>query len=135
MPVLPVDFADGDPQHPEAHNATNAVVNDLAPFTIGGVILNPTGARDVVVWTAPYACTVTSVRGYRRGGSAASVNARRNASQLLAADLSIPTEDTWAVNSSPQNADVAEGDTIEIQLVSVTGSVTDIAVQLGLTRV
>src|SRR3990167_2355378 len=47
-------------------------------FSRGGTVLDPAAtARNVPVWRAPFACTVTNVRGYRVGGTGAVINARR----------------------------------------------------------
>jgi hypothetical protein len=91
-------------------------------FTVGGAILDPTGARDFTVWRAPFACTVTNVRARRRGGTAASVNARRNALALLAADLSVTSVNTWMDGGSVQNASFAAGDELELRIISVSGA-------------
>jgi hypothetical protein len=103
--------------------------------SVGGVILDPSGARNVMVWRAPYACTVTNVRGHRKGGTGATVNARKNqASNFLSSALSLATADQWDDGGAVQNTSLAAGDDIEIMLVSITGAVTEIAIQVDLTR-
>lgn len=116
----------------------NGVNVELAstPITVGGVFLDPTAARNVMVWRAPYACTVTNVRGHRKGGTGATINARKNqASNHLASALSLVTADAWADGGAVQNATLAAGDDIEIMLVTVTGAVTEISIQVDLTKV
>jgi len=104
------------------------------PFSAGGVILSPAGALNVMVWRAPFACTVTNVRGHRVGGSAATINARKNqASNLLASALSLGTADAWADGGAVQNASFSAGDDLEIMLVTVTGA-TQIAIQVDFVR-
>lgn len=104
------------------------------PFSAGGVLISPSAAINVMVWRAPFACTVTNVRGHRIGGSAATVNARKNqASNLLASALSLGTADAWADGGAVQNASFAAGDDLEIMLVTVTGA-TQIAIQVDFVR-
>lgn len=104
----------------------------------GGTIFNPDGisaAVNIIVWRAPFACTVTNVRGYRVGGTGATINARRNGtSNHLASALSLTSADTWMDGGSVQNTAYAAGDKLEIMVVSATGSPTQVAVQVDFTR-
>lgn len=101
----------------------------------GGSILDPSGARDITIWRAPYACTVTAVKGYRVGGTGAAVNARRNGTaNHLASDLSMTSAATWQDGGSVQNTAYAAGDSLEIRLISIAGSPTLITIQVELTR-
>ena len=104
----------------------------------GAEIYNPSGivqADNIICWRAPYACTVTNVRGYRVGGTGATVNARKNgASNHLASALSLTSADTWQDGGAVQNTSYAAGDKMEIMLVSVSGSPTQIMIQIDLTR-
>jgi hypothetical protein len=105
-------------------------------FSIGGPILDPTGARDIMVWRAPFACTVTNVRAHRKGGTGASVNARRNQSGTnhLSSSLSVSSADTWMDGGSVQDAAYAAGDDLELRLISITGAVTEITIQVDFIR-
>lgn len=102
----------------------------------GGTLVNPYGIDDainIICWRAPFACTVTAVKGYRVGGSGATVNARRNGSEdFLASALSLTSADTWTDGGSVQNAALAAGDKVEIMIVSTTGSPTQLAVQVDI---
>lgn len=103
----------------------------------GGTLLNSAGVAtaNVIVWRAPYACTVTNVRGYRVGGTGATINARKNgSSNHLASALSLTSADTWTDGGAVQNTAYAAGDKLEIMVVSVTGTPTQIAVQVDFTR-
>lgn len=105
-------------------------------FSKGGTMVNSSGlsALTAIAWRAPFACTVTNVRGYRVGGSAATINARRNGTDNhLASDLSLGSADTWADGGAVQNTAYAAGDKLEIMLVSVTGA-TQVAIQVDFTR-
>jgi hypothetical protein len=104
-------------------------------FTKGGVFFDPTGARNAPVWRAPHACTVTNVRGYRVGGTGATVNARKNGTlDLLAAALSLTAADSWMDGGAVQNTALAAGDKLEVMLVSVAGSPTEVTIEVDLTR-
>ena len=105
-------------------------------FSRGGTVLDPAAtARNVPVWRAPFACTVTNVRGYRVGGTGASINARLNgASNHLASNLSLASADTWTDGGAVQNAAYAAGDRLEIMIVSTAGSPTEVAIQVDFTR-
>lgn len=104
-------------------------------FSGSGVVLDPTGAVNIIVWRAPFACTVTAVKGYRVGGSGASVNARKNGtSNHLNTALSLTSADTWMDGGTVQNTAYATGDKLEIMIVSVSGSPTQVAVQVDFTR-
>ena len=97
----------------------------------GGTIVDGGGigaALNVIVWIAPYACTV--------GGTGATINARKNgASNHLASALSLTSADTWMDGGSVQNTSYSAGDKLEIMAVSVTGSPTQVAVSVYFTRV
>jgi hypothetical protein len=103
-------------------------------FTVGGVVLDPAGARDMTMWRAPFACTVTNVRARRRGGTGASVNARKNTSALLASNLSVATADTWTDGGAVQNQSFALGDELELRVISITGAVTELSFVVEFTR-
>jgi hypothetical protein len=115
--------------------SATAFAFESVPFSRGGTVLDPTGARIVMVWRAPFACTVTAVKGHRKGGTGATVNARRNqASDHLATDLSLVTVDAWADGGAVQNTAYAAGDDLEIEIASIAGAVTEIAIQVDFTR-
>lgn len=111
---------------------------DLADLTFarGGTILTPSGAEDVIIWRAPFACEAYAVRGYRIGGSGATVNARRNGTDAhLAGDLSLTSTATWIGTETVQNAAYAVGDKLEIRLMSVAGSPSQVAIQVDFRRI
>jgi len=100
----------------------------------GGTVLDP-DVRNIIVWRAPFTCTVTNVRGYRVGGTTASINARRNGtSNHLASDNVIGTADVWDDGGAVQNIAYAVGDKLEIMITVVTGSPTQVAVQVDFRR-
>jgi hypothetical protein len=100
----------------------------------GGTVLSPTVAINVIVWRAPYNCTLTNVRGYRVEGTGATINARLNgASNHLAAALSLTNADEWMDGGAVQNTAYVAGDKLEIMVVTVAGSPTQVAIQVDLT--
>lgn len=106
----------------------------------GGTIVNGDGigvAINVIAWIAPYACTVTAVKGYRVGGTGATVNARKNGvgGAHLASHLSLTSADTWMDGGAVQNTSYAAGDKMEIMIVTATGSPTQLGVSVYFTRV
>lgn len=106
------------------------VLSSTASATKGLVVTTPTGAVSYAIWRAPKACTVLAVRGYRQGGSGATVNAQKNALDLLAADLSLSTDTTWLSGPSVQNASMAVGDTLTVAVRSVAGTPAAVTVQV-----
>lgn len=112
--------------------AEAAEVEEVKPnFTKGGIMINPTAAINVIIWRAIVPCNVLNVRGYRVGGTDATVNARRNgADNHLASALSLTSTDTWITGGAVQNTAYAAGDKLEIMLVTLTGAPTQIAIQV-----
>jgi hypothetical protein len=104
----------------------------------GGALVSAAGlsaGANVIVWYASFRCRVLNVRGYRVGGSGATVNARRNgADNHLASAVSLTGADTWTDGGTVQNATYAIGDKMEIMIVTVAGSPTQVAVQVDLRR-
>lgn len=111
--------------------------NVLKNFERGGALFVAAGitaAADIVIWQATEACSVQFVKGYRAGGSAAAINARKNGSlEHLSGDLSLTPAATWVSSTSIINANYAVGDSMEIRLKSVSGNPTEIAIIVGLT--
>ncbi|MEV0917855.1 hypothetical protein AB0I93_26805 [Streptomyces sp. NPDC049967] len=96
------------------------------------IVAAPTGAVTYTVWRAPKACTVIAVRGYRVGGTGATINAVKGAVDLLATDLSLSTAATWLSGASVQNTAMAAGDSLAIAIRSITGTPTAITIQVDL---
>ncbi len=105
----------------------------------GGALVNSNGitaAVNIIVWRAPFSCTVTKVYGYRVGGTGATINARKNgASNHLSANKSLTSANTWMDGGAVQNTGYSAGDKMEIKIVSVAGSPTQVAVQVDLVIV
>lgn len=116
---------------------THGIAADDQKFTVGGVFKNPSGTDDIVVWRAPFACTVTNVRGYSDAGTTTSINAFKGSlaspTNFLASNNTIGTADTWDDGGAVQNSSVAAGDALGVRLTAV-GTATEVTVQIDLTR-
>lgn len=111
----------------------------LVNFNRGGVLHNPNGIAatvNLISWLADRACRVVAVKGYRVGGTSASINARKNgSSNHLATALSLTSANTWMDGGAVQNTDYAAGDKMEVMLTAVAGSPTQIGVLLALVHI
>jgi hypothetical protein len=116
----------------------DVTVNVPITFSRGATIYNNAGITttvNIIVWRAPFACTVTAVKGYRVGGTTLTVNARKNgASNHLSSAVSVSSADTWVDGGAVQNTSYAAGDKLEIMIVTVSGSPTQIAIQVDFTK-
>jgi hypothetical protein len=103
----------------------------------GGILWNPNGitaTTNVAAWWAPYACTVTAVKGYKDTGTV-SINARKNGVQThLATNLSLASSGAWLDGGAVQNTAYGIGDRLEIMVTTVSGSPTQIGVEVLFTR-
>ena len=108
----------------------------LEIFTGTGTILGPNAAVNVIVWEAPFACDVTNVRGYRVGGTGATINARKNGTSThLSSDLSLTSVDTWMDGGSVQNVSYATSDKLELMLITIPApKAAQIAIQIYFNR-
>jgi hypothetical protein len=107
-------------------------------FTKGVAYTDATAvvASTIVAWVAPFSCTVTAIKGYRVGGTGATINAYRGttATPHRSANLSLTSASTWMDGGAVQNTAYVLGDSLLFGLVTVTGSVTQVNIQLNLTR-
>lgn len=108
-------------------------VTGASPFSRGGTLTSPQAAT-IVVWDAPFACTVTNVRGWVDGSTGSVINAQHNGSTLLASNLTLSSADTWLDGGAVQNTAFVTGDTLAIQIVSVSGTPNYISIQVNFTR-
>ena len=107
-------------------------------FTAGGVYKSPTGADDVLVWVADFACTVTGIKAWQDVSTGSVINAFKGSlaspTTLLTANFTISAADTAQNAGTVQNTAIAAGDKVYIRLVSVAGSPAEVGVQISLTR-
>jgi hypothetical protein len=114
---------------------TSAIVGGTTILTLGGPFIFPIAAVGAVIWRAPFACTVTNVRGYRTAGTGATVNAVKvGVGDLLAADLSLPAADVWVDGGAVQNSSFAIGDALALSVRSVAGTPDFVSIQVELTK-
>ena len=105
----------------------------------GGTLYKADGianeALNIIVWRASFACVVKYVKGYRVGGTGATVNARKNGTlNLLASALSLTSANEWMDGGAVQNENFAAGDKLEIMIVGTAGVVTQLAIQVDFVR-
>lgn len=103
-------------------------------FSRGGTLLTPTSPVTVVVWDAPFACTVTNVKGYITGSTGSTITAYHNGSDLLVTDLVAGTAGTWLDGGTVQNSSFVIGDTLAIAITNLVGSPTQVVIQVNFTR-
>ena len=102
--------------------------------TVGACFLGPTGAVSAVSWRAPFACTVTNVRAYLVGGTNAVINAQHNGVDLVG-DLTDSSAGSWQdAGTITGTAAMSVGDTITLEIVSVSGSPTSVTIQVEMSR-
>lgn len=104
-------------------------------FSKGGVFLDPIFPTDTVIWRSDGSYTLTNVRGYLSGATpcSASINTRVNSSANLSSNLFITTSGNWWVGDTPINTSVVAGDSLEIRLLSLSGSVKYVNIQVDLS--
>ncbi len=84
---------------------------------------------DHFVWEAPWAAEVLNVRAWRRDGTGATINMRKNlTSEHLSSDLSLPAPLTVYDGGTVQNQVYSAGDIMEVRIKSVAGSPKEIAI-------
>ena len=107
-------------------------------FTVGGVLKTPTAADDVLIWTAPFACSLTAVKAWQDTGTGSVINAFRGSlaspTTFLTANYTLLAADTTEDGGATQNTTVASDTKVYIRLVSVSGSPNEVGIQLHLTR-
>lgn len=126
-----------DPGNDEV-DITPSLSASAATISRGGTILSPTAANAVIVWRAPFTCTVLAVKGYRVGGAATGtfVNARRNgSSDHLASNLELTSADAWIDGGAVQNTAYVVGDKLEVRITALGAPrPAQVAVQIDFIR-
>ena len=102
-------------------------------FSKGGTILSPT-PQTIVIWRAPFPCTITAVKGYQDIGTGSVVTAYDGSTDILSTNLTISSAATWQDGGSLAKTAVSAGDSIAIRVVSVSGSPNYLVIQVELTQ-
>ena len=102
-------------------------------FSKGGVVQSPV-AQTIVIWRAPFACTIRSVKGYQDTGTGSVVTAYDGPTDVLQTDIKISASATWQDGGSIAKPTVSAGDSIAIGIVSVSGSPNYLVVQVEMTQ-
>ena len=120
----------------------SSISNIVKPFVRGGTIANDIDYLRPInspVWYCNLPCKVTAVRGMRVDGTAATINARRNRSgsyaNHLGSNLSLATSGAWYSSTTIQNSDYVVGDFLEIMLVTISASASQVAIQVDFEKV
>jgi hypothetical protein len=126
------------------YKVLSAVAYKISPITAnpissiitnGGIVESGGSAVNRMTFIAPYACTLTAVKGFRNGGTGATINARKNGtSNFLSSALSLTSADTVMDGGSVQNTSLAAGDYVELMWVSFAGAPTYVTIQINITR-
>jgi hypothetical protein len=95
----------------------------------GGNVPAPVAAKNWHVFRAPVAMTIDAIYAIHVAGTNCTVNVRKNGSSALRSS-DYTTTTSWASFGSLQNNTLAAGDYLEIQIVTVTGSVEQVAIQI-----
>ena len=109
-----------------------AWVGVMGSPTVGGTILSPTGAQVIAVWRAPFACTVVHLYGYIDGATGSVVNVQKNGVAIFS-NLTLGVADVWQDGGAVTTV-LAVGDTLQLQVVSVSGTPNYISWTVNLTR-
>jgi hypothetical protein len=96
----------------------------------GGNIPNPAGATTRNVSRATVAGNVKKIYALVEGGVNAVVNASRAGSNLRSADLTVTAGAGWVDFGTLQNTLTSIGDAFKIEIVSISGSPTEVAIQI-----
>ncbi len=122
----------------DRNTAIAAALASIASFTKNITFYDPTSVTvaTLAIWRAPYACTITALKGYRVGGTGATINAFKNttATAHRASALSLTSASTWTDGGALTSASYAIGDSLLLGLLSITGAVTQINIQVEFTR-
>lgn len=96
-------------------------------FTKSTTFYNPlgisTGSYTFPIWRATNNCTITGIHGYLTSGvSTGVINARKNkVSSHLITNLTIPQTGAWFSSGIIQNANYVNGDSLEVQIITISG--------------
>lgn len=96
------------------------------------VVPTPAAGMTIPLAQLPTAATVTAVKAWRTGGTAANVNASTASGNVLAADL-VAGAGAWANSNASQHTAVAAGDTISALITAATGAPTSLTIQVEYT--
>jgi hypothetical protein len=114
--------------------------NDSKVVTVGGLV---SGNGSVIntgiypIWRAPYKCTVRGVRAQVDTGTTTVVNAGKGfvagTTPFCSSNITIDPADAWEEGTVNQNQDLAEGNTLYVEVVTA-GSAAICTVQVDLIR-
>ena len=94
-----------------------------------GYVYAPISAGDsnIVFEVRRSGCTIREIRAIRTGGTSASINAKKNSSDLLTSNYATTT--SMASAGTLQNNTLAVGDLVYVTVRGIVGTVTEIFIQ------
>jgi len=109
--------------------ATQADLLALRDTTTKGYVYAPISAGDsnIVFEVRRSGCTIREIRAIRTGGTSASINAKKNSSDLLTSNYATTT--SMASAGTLQNNTLAVGDLVYVTVRGIVGTVTEIFIQ------
>lgn len=117
-------------------STASTVAWESQEFTVGAVVKSPVDGDLVIVWRAPFACTVTAVRGYSDAGTTSVVNAFKGTlaspTNFCSTNITIDPADAWE-NGTVTTSTVAAGDAVGVRVVTA-GTATELSIQIDFTR-
>jgi hypothetical protein len=120
-------------------------INGQVPqFTKGGVFYNSdglaSGIQRTIVWTAPFSCTATNVRGFvvnvsgNASPTSATINAVKNAANLLSSDFIVTGSGIWMNSGTLQNSSFVVGDSLWLNISNAVNGPASVAIQVDFTK-
>lgn len=105
-------------------------------FTISSCYKTP-AVDSYIVWRAPFACTVTALRGYVDAGNTTVINAFKGTlaapTNFSTADMIITSADAWISDTTLDVTSIAANDAVGFE-IQTAGTATEVTIQLDLTR-
>ena len=110
----------------------------VTTFSVGGTIVSPTGSVTYIAFNAPFNCTLRNMYGWVGGDINSTINAIHNSvSSVLQNNFTLSAANTWlsctGLFGSP-TASFVSGDSLQVEVTSVSGSPTQIGIQLNFTQ-
>jgi len=125
------------------NNLTASFATNVIPITSKTMVIGnnnyiqPYDTGSFVSWRIPFPITASSITAYSTSSlgptSGSQVNANKNGSLLLATPLAVTTS-TWVSSSTLQNQNFNTGDVLGFNFLTLTGSLTQIVIQVDFIK-
>jgi len=126
--------------------ATGATTYAFESISVSkGMTISYPVADTVTAWRATFPCTIVKVQAHMQGSSSpnVTVNAAKNAggatgtgTNILSSNITLSTNDAWVSSTGISSAasSFAIDDELEVSVVGVTGTITELTIQVDMTR-